>query len=178
MASLPRQPRRQVLVRAAIVALLVVALDQLTKRWMTAWIGPEADRHARWLVSDTVGIEYVRNTGAAFGLFQGNPELLTAVAILVTAGLVWLVLLEVSSPGWAMLTIGLLVGGSTGNLIDRVANGYVTDFFAFGPWPRFNIADTAITVGITVFAVTVIFDEVRGNGRESRKGQEARGRRA
>lgn len=178
MFSLSRQPRRQVLVRGAIVALLVVALDLLIKRWMTAWIGPEADRHASWLVSDTIGIEYVRNTGAAFGLFQGNPELLTAVAILVTAGLVWLVLLEVSSPTWAILIIGLLAGGSTGNLIERVANGYVTDFFAVGPWPRFNIADTAITVGITIFAVTVVFDEMRGDGRQSRKGQEARGRRA
>ncbi len=177
--SFPSRPsRRHVLARATIVAVLVVVLDQFTKRGMTTWIGPEADRHARWLVRDMVGIEYVRNTGAAFGLFQGNPELLAAVAVLVTAGLVWLVLLEVTSPAWAMLAIGLLAGGSTGNLIERIANGYVTDFVAIGPWPRFNVADAAITIGIMVFAVAVIFDEMRGDVKASRKGEEARGGRA
>lgn len=178
MSSIPRPSRKRVLARATIVAGLVVALDQITKRWMTALIGPEDDRHAKWLVSDTIGFEYVRNTGAAFGLFRGNPELLAAVAILVTAGLIWLVLIEVSSPEWAGRSIGLLAGGSIGNMVERIVNGYVTDFVAIGPWPRFNVADAAITIGIMIFVVAVIFDGMKDDGEASRTGEMAHGRRA
>jgi signal peptidase II len=175
VSSISRPSPKRVLSRATIVTMLVVALDQLTKRWMTALIGPEADRHARWLVGDTIGFEYVRNTGAAFGLFRGNPERLAAVAILVTCGLIWLVLIEVSSPEWASRSIGLLAGGSIGNMVERFVNGYVTDFVAIGPWPRFNIADAAITIGITIFVVAVIFDGIADDGEEPRTGEVTHG---
>ena len=146
------------LTRAAAIMAVVVVVDLLVKRFVTAQLGPGADRHARWLVGDWLGFEYARNTGAAFGLFSGNPELLAALALLFTGGIVWLVLKEVRSPGWAILACGLLAGGAIGNFAERVTIGYVTDFVAVGPWPRFNIADSAITVGIAVFVAAILFE--------------------
>lgn len=144
------------LARAAAIMAVVVVVDLLIKWAMTAWLGPHADRHNWWLAGEWLGFEYTRNTGAAFGLFPGNPELLAAIALLLTGGIVWLVLLEVRSRLWATLASGLLAGGASGNFVERVAVGYVTDFVAVGPWPRFNIADSAITIGIAIFAVTVV----------------------
>lgn len=146
------------LLRAAVVMAVVVVVDLLVKRLVTAALGPDADRHAWWLAGEWLGFEYVRNTGAAFGLFRGNPELLAALALIFTAGIVWLVLTEVRSPAWATLASGLLAGGSIGNFAERVTIGYVTDFIAVGPWPRFNVADSAITVGIAVFVAAILFE--------------------
>ncbi len=155
MRFAPPMTLPQLLARVAAVMATVVVLDLLTKRAVTVWIGPNADRHSWWLIGDTIGFEYLRNTGAAFGLFPGNPEVLAALALLVTAGIVWLVLLEVQSPFWAILSCGMLSGGALGNIVERLASGYVTDFVAVGPWPRFNVADSAITVGMVIFALAV-----------------------
>jgi signal peptidase II len=144
------------------IAVVVVILDLLVKGIVTRAIGPEADRHAWWLIGDDVGFEYVRNTGAAFGLLRGNAELLGAISILVAIGFAGLIVIELRGGLWAMVAGGLLVGGAIGNLVERLVDGYVTDFIAVGTWPRFNVADSAITVGVVVFIIGLFVQADRG----------------
>lgn len=148
---------RTFLVSSALLATVVVALDCVMQRVVTDALGPDSDRHAWWLIGDDVGLEYARNTGAAFGMFQGNPELLGAVSILVCIGFVWLIHSEMHLGFWAVLAAGLLLGGAVGNMLGRLVDGYVTDYVAVGPWPRFNLADSAITVGVGIFIISLVF---------------------
>lgn len=152
------------LVRMALLAMIVVLLDRAAARVVTERLGPDAGRHAWWLIGDDVGFEYVRNTGAAFGLFRGNPELLGAVSILVAIGFVWLILNELPRGIWAVLSGGLLVGGAASNLIGRIHDGFVTDYVAVGPWPRFNLADSAISIGVAIFVVSMLFGVTPNHG--------------
>jgi signal peptidase II len=138
------------------IALVVLVADLVVKRAVTSALGPGADRHAWWLVGDIVGLEYVQNSGAAFGIMRGNPELLAAVSLLVGTGFVWLLLHELDGGIWPVLSGGLIIGGGLGNLVERFSDGYVTDYIAVGTWPRFNIADSAITVAIAIFAVALM----------------------
>lgn len=147
------------LARIAVLATVVVVVDLIVGRVVTAALGPDAERHAWWLIGDDVGLEYVRNTGAAFGIFEGNPELLAALSILISFGFVWLILGEMTNALWATLAAGLLLGGAAGNLIGRIVDGFVTDYLAVGPWPRFNVADSAITVGVAIFLIALVFDD-------------------
>ena len=146
-----------ILGRIALLAVVVVVIDRIVGRGVTEWLGPGADRHARWLVGNDVGFEYVRNTGAAFGILQGNPEILGALSIVVCIIFVWLILSEMPRGGWAVLAAGLVVGGATGNLFGRLVDGYVTDYVAVGPWPRFNVADSAITIGVCIFVISLLY---------------------
>jgi signal peptidase II len=141
-----------------LIALVVIIADLAVKRAVTSALGPGADRRASWLVDDTLGLEYVQNTGAAFGIMRGNPELLAAVSVFVGIGFVWLLLQELGGGPWPALSGGLIVGGGIGNLVERFGDGFVTDYIAVGPWPRFNLADSAITVAIAVFAVALLRD--------------------
>ena len=149
---------RSLVLRIATVAAVAVIASLLVNTIVTDQLGPGAERHSVWVIGDDIGFEYVRNTGAAFGIFQGNAELLAAISIVVSIALVVLMLGEISSAVWATLAAGLTVGGALGNLIGRMADGYVTDYVAIGPWPRFNVSDSAITVGIAIFVVFLVFE--------------------
>lgn len=146
------------------IATVVLIADLAVKHAVTSTLGPAADRHAWWLVEDILGLEYVRNTGAAFGIMRGNPELLAAVSLVVGAGFVWLLLRELGDGLWTRLSGGLIIGGGIGNLVERFGDGFVTDYIAVGPWPRFNIADSAITVAIVIFAVALMTVDTAADG--------------
>jgi signal peptidase II len=168
---------RRTLAAIGAIALVVLVADLAVKRAVTSALGPEADRHAWWLVEDVVGLEYVQNSGAAFGIMRGNPELLAAVSLLVGAGFVWLLLQELDGSPWTMLSGGLLVGGGVGNLVERFGDGYVTDYIAVGPWPRFNIADSAITVAIAIFAIALMTVDTKADRETVRHGETSEGQR-
>ena len=146
----------QLLTIVAIV-VAVVSLDLLVKRLITVALGPSADAHSWWVFEGWLGFEYGRNTGAAFGLFQGNAELLAAMSVLVAGGFCWLIFNEITSRSVRIASVGLILGGAIGNLIERVWSGFVTDFVAVGPWPRFNVADSAITIGVAIFVFGMLF---------------------
>ncbi len=89
------------------------------------------------------------NTGVAFGLLSDSGVLVLLVALLGVAGLgvvLWLHADGVAAPS----AVGLLAGGAVANLVDRAGDGAVTDFLDIGPWPTFNLADAAITVGVAL----------------------------
>jgi signal peptidase II len=144
---------RQTVGRAAIVALIALALDQITKAVVRAEISP-GER-----IDLFAGIDLVRvgNEGIAFGLFDG-----AGVALLVlVAGAFTLLLghfLISSGRDGLWLPVGLLAGGALGNLIDRVARGAVTDFIDPPNWPAFNVADIEITLGVALLLLLVLRD--------------------
>jgi signal peptidase II len=137
-------------VRIAAVALAVVAVDQLTKAWVVRTLGPDQPNHRRDLLGSWFSLEYVQNRGTAFGLFGGGgPFVLSLVAF----GFVILAIAvrRISRPStWFLLAAGLVAGGAIGNAIDRVRIGHVTDFIAVSVWWRFNIADSAVTIGVLI----------------------------
>ena len=136
-----------------LIALLIAAADQLSKIWIRA----NLDIGQSLFEAGFFRITYVHNTGAAFGLFQGQSFALTIVALVGIGVLLFYALLvyrhfPLLNNKLNRLALGLVFGGTIGNLIDRLRFGYVTDFIDFGFWPAFNIADSAITVGVTIFA--------------------------
>ena len=148
---------------AGILATIVfgVALfDQIVKTAIIAWIGPDRP-FQRWeLAGRLVAFEYVENTGAAFGVFAGRVWLLSVLAVVVA--LAFLVLFWRDLPRSTLLrtSVGLVLGGAIGNLLDRVRLGYVVDFMAVGVWPKFNIADSAITIGLALLAFSAFQDRL------------------
>jgi len=145
-----RTPAR-VWLAAGGVALLVIALDQLTKALVRDGITP-GDEH-RFLP----GVELVntRNRGVAFGFLPGSH---VGVTILIAAALLVLLVYfarHLDRP-LIWLPTGLLIGGAVGNVVDRIRAGSVTDFVKLPlGWPPFNIADASITIGIVVLVIVI-----------------------
>jgi signal peptidase II len=129
--------------RAALVAAVVVILDQVTKSLVRANI-PLGDQD-KFLPGIT--LVHDRNTGVAFTLFAGGGAL---VLVITFAALALLIGYFAMRPDRALLWLptGMLVGGAVGNLIDRISSGGVTDFIKLPHWPAFNVADMSITFGV------------------------------
>ncbi len=134
------------------VALLVLALDQLTKSWVVAslpaggWWSPVP---GLWRVFRIV---HTTNSGAAFGIFPQQGSFFILVAVIVVLAIVFYQQ-RLPINGWLIrLTLGLQLGGATGNLVDRLRYGSVVDFIDIGFWPIFNLADLSIVVGVAVLA--------------------------
>jgi signal peptidase II len=141
-----------------VIALLVAAADQLSKTWIRSY--PPDGRAI--FEAGFFRIIHIQNTGAAFGLFQGQSFALTIVALVgVVVILLFAFLVYRHTPYLnnmlSRVALGLVLGGTVGNLIDRLCFGSVTDFIDFGFWPAFNIADSAITVGIIIFLYSLLF---------------------
>ena len=144
--------------RAALVAAVVLALDQLTKHTVAAGIDPGEEKKFLPLVH----LVHVRNTGVAFSIFSGGGTLVLVFTLLALALLVGYLALHPERP-WLWVPTGMLVGGAIGNLIDRIANGAVTDFIKLPHWPAFNVADMSITFG--VLALLWVLEGPRKHGR-------------
>ena len=141
----------------SLTALLIVVADQLSKLWIRSSL---AIGESLFEVG-FFRLTRVHNSGAAFGLFQGQSFLLTIIASVgVAALLLYAFLFHHKFPflenRLGKLALGLVLGGTVGNLIDRIYLGYVTDFIDFNFWPAFNIADSAIVVGIIILAYSLI----------------------
>ena len=93
---------------------------------------------------------HTHNTGSAFGVLQGQNSPLIFVAIIGITVLLIIYFTQPKPNKWLSLSIGLQIGGAVGNLVDRLHQGWVTDFLDVGPWPIFNIADSAIVIGLTL----------------------------
>lgn len=129
--------------RAAIVLVVVIGLDQLTKHTVAAGIAP--GERKKFLPA--IDFVHVRNNGVAFGLFSSGGALVLAITLLALTALVVYFALRPQRP-WLWLPTGMLVGGAVGNLIDRAAVGSVIDFIKLPAWPAFNVADISITFGV------------------------------
>ena len=135
-----------------LVATAAVVADQLTKQVVgrTLALGDSVD------IAGPFSIHHVQNSGIAFGLFDSR----TGIVIGVTAVAVGLMLVFFARAGrrhpLLPVALGLVLGGSVANLIDRVRLGYVTDFLDLVAWPAFNLADTFIVVGVGILFGTLV----------------------
>jgi signal peptidase II len=134
------------------IATLIIAIDQLTKAALVAALGSLRPESRVEIGVSWLAVEYVENRGAAFGLFPEVAPILAVVSIAIVIGLLVNYLGQACPPLWATIGIGAITGGAIGNILDRVRFGYVIDFVAVGPWPNFNVADSAITLGVMLLA--------------------------
>lgn len=142
----------------ATLALIITTADQLTKAWAVAALGPEPHSRAISLGFEWLRLVYSQNTGVAFSLFQGMPTLFTITSILITTGAILAYVFYLPNGSfWVQTAMGLLVGGAVGNIVDRIRLGYVVDFISVGWWPVFNLADSAVTVGVVMLSGYLIF---------------------
>jgi len=137
-----------------VLAAVVVGLDQLTKWFIRLWVEPGESIPADGLLR----IVHVTNSGAAFGFFQNAAPLLAVTSII---GMV-AILIYLFNPGFAhplmRAGLALMLGGAIGNLIDRVYAGEVVDFIKAPNFPAFNLADSAITVGVLLLIWTMLVE--------------------
>jgi signal peptidase II len=143
-------PARSDTVTLVRIATAVVAIDQLTKLFLIRTIGPGRFESRVEVVDGWLALEYTENRGAAFGILSGLVPILTAASIAILTGLLLHYRRQAKPPHWHTLSIGAIAGGAVGNLVDRVRLGHVIDFLSVGPWPNFNVADSAITIGVLV----------------------------
>ncbi len=139
---------------------VILAADQLTKLLVAGRLAVGESVPA---VRGLFDITYVQNQGAAFGLLQGKKLLLIVITLAVFAFLIIYALRRDTSSRWLMWGLTLVCSGGLGNLIDRVALGYVRDFIdlSFIRFPVFNIADCAVTVGAVMMALYIMVEEHR-----------------
>lgn len=143
---------------------LILVLDQWTKSIVRAnlefgefwspfeWLTPYA-RIVHW-----------KNTGVAFGLFQDRNLLFTVLVILISLSIL-VFYLKLTADDWFLrIALSMQLGGSIGNLIDRITVGHVTDFVSVGDFPVFNVADACITVGAFIMVLGLWIEEKKHKG--------------
>ncbi len=138
-----------------LVAAAAVGADQLTKRVVGSHLAIDS---AVSLVGP-FSIHHVQNSGIAFGLFSSATPVVIG---LTTAAIGWMLLFFARSGARhpaLPVALGLLIGGSLSNLLDRVRLGYVTDFLDLRYWPAFNLADSCIVVGVALLLWALVFGE-------------------
>ena len=129
-----------------VLAAIVLLLDQSTKALIVGWL----NWGESWPVEGFFRFTHARNTGTAFSLFQGHSNILSIVAVIAVGVLLWVYWSTGAKSFILRVALGLQLGGALGNLLDRLQQGYVTDFIDVGPWPIFNVADSAISVGMVL----------------------------
>jgi len=132
------------------LAAIVVVLDQLTKAWLVAQLAPG---QAMTVLGDWLRLVHGQNTGGLFGLFKGQAQIFALVS-LVVLGLIVVYHGRTRPSRYLSVTLGLLLGGAIGNLIDRLNYGYVVDWVDAGigslRWYTFNVADSAISSALVL----------------------------
>jgi signal peptidase II len=149
-----------------LVAGVVITLDKLTKDWV---------RHTIPLNSYTIPIpslgkylvfEHVNNHGAAFGILQNQGYLFIGIAIIVAIAILIYARYLPLDQWFVRVLLGLQLGGAIGNVLDRINQGFVTDFIKMGIpgryyWPNYNIADTSIVAGVIALGAYIMWDDMR-----------------
>ena len=148
----------------AVLALLVIVVDQLAKAWLVATVAPGG---AIEVVGDWLRLVHGRNDGGLFGLFEGSAVVLAIASLGVIAIIV--VYHARARPSLVQtIALGLLLGGAIGNLIYRISYGYVIDFVDAGigslRFYTFNIADSAISTSILLLILLAVFPALGGAG--------------
>ena len=137
------------------IAGAVLALDIWTKRWADATL---AYRPPVNVLGEFVRLTYTRNSGVAFGLGAGVRFPYYLFSIVATLIILYMFLRRHVDSAARQVALALILGGALGNLVDRVRSGEVVDFIEVGwarwHWPVFNVADSAVTIGVLLFALT------------------------
>ena len=148
----------------ALIAVTVIIVDQLTKYWITQSMRLHESIP---IIPNLFSFTYIRNPGAAFGLLAGSSNAFRTVFFGITSlfalALLGTILVRLPEKGWiGQVSIAGILGGAIGNLIDRLRFGEVIDFLdvyveAYH-WPAFNVADSAISVGVVCLIIHFAFE--------------------
>jgi signal peptidase II len=147
--------RREGIVLALGLAFAVFVVDQGIKAVVEGWmrVGESVE-----LVPGFLSLTHIKNDGGAFGILGGSQVVLLAGSAAAVGVVLWMLLAgEPSAP--TRLGCGLILGGAAGNLLDRLSTGEVTDYVHFSFWYIFNAADAAITVGVVLLLLSVLWPE-------------------
>ena len=140
-----------------IMIAVLAAADQIIKFFVEKNLAPAGEMV---VIKGFLGLEYVRNTGAAFGSFSGKTTVLTIITgIIIIIGIAAIIMKKIKNK--FLLTVAVMViAGGIGNLIDRAAKGYVTDYIKvlFIDFPVFNFADILVTCGSFMLIIYLLWD--------------------
>lgn len=145
------------------VAGLIILLDQWTKTVVENNLGfNESWMPVTWLES-FVRIVHWKNTGAAFGIGQNLNWFFMFLSVVIILAIVYYFPFIPDSDMYFRAALSMQLGGAVGNLVDRVTQGYVTDFISVGRFPVFNVADSSITLGVGVLLLGMWLEERRNS---------------
>lgn len=162
-----------------MLTLIVTFLSALADQWTKEVVRQQFALHeVRPVVDGFFSFTYVRNTGAAWGMFGGHTVWLIVLSFVMLALMIVFRRVFLSNTLAHRVALGLLAGGILGNLFDRLRMGYVTDFllFEFGSYafPSFNIADSCISVGVGIYILSTFAEDLArkraGTGEAERTG--------
>jgi signal peptidase II len=140
------------------VALLILVADQISKYLVLSNLIPGQSWNPVASLTSWASITHVTNTGAAFGLFPDRGSFFVVIAVIVVAAIIFYYRHLPAGQWWIKVSLGLQLGGALGNLLDRLRLGYVIDFIDFKIWPVFNLADSAIVIGVAILAYYLLQD--------------------
>lgn len=159
-----------------LVASIIITLDQITKEWVRNNIPKFSSMIPIPALGEYFVFEHVDNYGAAFGILQNQGALFIVIAIVVAIAILVYVRYLPIDQTFVRFLLGLQLGGAVGNLVDRINQGFVTDFVKMGIpgvyyWPNYNIADSSIVVGVIALGIYIIMDDIRKQRQEQAQQQ-------
>lgn len=152
---------------SVFMIIVIIAIDQVTKYFAKSYLYPDK---AKDFIKGFIEFRYAENTGMAFSMFSGARWLFVAITAVVVIACIVYMFKKAQNNLWLYWTIGVLVAGAIGNLIDRIYLGYVIDFInpTFVNFAVFNIADCAVTLGAVSLVAYLVFDMFKKDNKESR----------
>ncbi|MBI2129549.1 signal peptidase II [Candidatus Woesearchaeota archaeon] len=132
-----------------LMPILVVLFDQITKFLIKNYL---ALSQSLPIIKNIAYFTHIQNTGAGFGLFRNFNSVLIWTSVIVI-GVILYNYDKIIKNKTTAIALSLILGGAVGNLIDRIFLGYVVDFIDFRVWPAFNVADSAVTIGVLILIV-------------------------
>lgn len=155
------------LVELAVVAVILIA-DLLSKKYVWSFLDQNGVQEN---VIGLFNIVKVKNEGAGFGIFQGKTVGLTVITFIVIVAICIYLFFALKESEWLRISLVFVIAGGIGNIVDRIAFGYVRDFIQFSFWenfPVFNIADSFVTVGAFMLVIVLIIMLVQ-EGKKNQK---------
>ena len=151
-----------------VVVILLVAIDQLSKYLVLTGLKPVG---TMTVIDEFLQFRYVENTGAAFSMLSNNTTFLSVITSLIMIAILTVLFTGKIKDKLQCAALIIVVAGGIGNLIDRVARGFVVDFieFTFVDYAVFNVADIFVTIGAVLLVISIIVEIVRET--KEKKGQ-------
>ena len=155
-----------------IGAVLIVLMDQVLKILISHQLLVLEEIK---IIPQFFSLQYVQNTGAAFGIFENNPIFLAIISLVILVLLTKFLYHEENISKFSIVGYSLLVGGLVGNLIDRIVHGFVIDYLSFNifgyGFPVFNLADIGIVVGLGILIIDILRGEINERIRSRKSGE-------
>ena len=141
------------------IAMVAIIFDQWSKGLVRQSIAIGEEIYPISFLAPFFRFTYWQNTGAALGIFQNANIPLLILSGIISVLIIWYYHKAFKEPLVYRISMGLLLGGAIGNIIDRIQLGFVTDFIAVGRFPVFNVADSCVTVGVMLMLLGLLIQE-------------------